>query len=250
MTAILIVESNPADCPQAAPAFIAALQTIDDSVTFRIVAPYGSPVPSIELHGADGAVFTGSAVDWGVDAPAAAPLRSVMERIFAAGIPSYGSCNGMQMAAYVLGGASEPSPNGREDGLARDIQLTKAGQSHPFLAGRQAGFCVPCNHRDEVTRLPDGAVLLAGNAHSPVQAFAYDQNGVRFWGVQYHPEITPPAMAGILDKIGSYPQSLRDDLRAAETDAGAAHRLGVAPEDLQPDRRLSEIRNWLENLGS
>jgi len=250
MTTILIVESNPAGYRHAAPDFITALHALDNTVTFRIVAPYDAPVSDDELRGVAGAIFTGSGVDWGVDAPEAAPLRAVMERVFAARIPSYGSCNGMQTAAYVLGGASDPSPNGREDGLARDLQLTPAGQSHPFLKGRQSGFSVPCIHLHEVTRLPDGAVLLAGNAHSPVQAFAYDQGGVRFWGVQYHPEVSPPDMAATLDQIGGYPETLRRDLRLAETDADAARRLGATSEDFTPVQRVTEIRNWLNSLGA
>lgn len=248
MTTILIVESNPSGHPQAAPDFIAALHALDDRVTVRIVAPYDTPVSDADLREIDGAIFTGSGVDWGVDAPQAAPLWDVMKRVFAAGIPSYGSCNGMQLAAVVLGGACVPSPNGREDGMARDVHLTGAGKTHPFLKGRHSGYAVPCIHRDEVTRLPDGAVLLAGNAHSPVQAFAYEQGRVRFWGVQYHPEITPPDMAAILDRIGGYPDNLRDDLRLAQTDARAARRLGATPEDMQADRRLTEIRNWLNSL--
>lgn len=250
MITILIVESNPAGNQPAAPEFISALQAIDRSIDIRIVAPYDAPVTDADLQDVDGAIFTGSGVNWGVDAPEAAPLRAVMERVFDARIPSYGSCNGTQLAACVLGGASQPSPNGREDGLARDIQVTEAGQTHPFLTGRQSGYTVPCIHRDEVTRLPEGAVLLAGNAHSPVQAFAYDTGEIRFWGVQYHPEITPPAMADILDRIGGYPQALRDDLRLAESDADAARRLGAAPGDLQPDQRVTEIRNWFNSLSA
>ncbi|MGI3183941.1 type 1 glutamine amidotransferase [Nioella aestuarii] len=250
MTTILIVESNPIGFQPAAPDFTSVLQDIDRSVDIRIVAPYDAPFTDADLQGTDGAIFTGSAVVWGVDAPEAAPLRAVMERVFAAHIPSYGSCNGMQMAAYVLGGASQPSPNGREDGLARDIRLTEAGQTHPFLTGRRSVYAVPCIHLHEVTRLPDRAVLLAGNAHSPVQAFAYDDGATRFWGVQYHPEVTPHAMANVLEAIGGYPQSLCDDLRLAGTDAGAARRLGVAPGDLQPDQRVTEIRNWFNSLSA
>ena len=104
-----------------------------------------------------------------------------MRKVFEAGLPTLGSCNGMQLAASVLGGQSSASPNGREDGLARDVTLTEAGRAHPFMAGRIDGYAAPCVHRDEVSRLPDGAVVLATNNHSEVQAFAYENDGIRFW---------------------------------------------------------------------
>ena len=250
MTTVLIVESNPASGIAAAPEFVDALRLLDPTAEIRVVHPYDAAVSDADLAGVEGAIFTGSGVDWSTDAPQAAPLRAMMERVFAAGIPSYGSCNGMQLAASVLGGAVGASPNGREDGLALDIRLTDAGRRHPFLAGRADGFAAPCVHRDEVQRLPEGAVLLAGNAHSPVQAFAYERGGVRFWGVQYHPEITPTGIAQIFERIGTGTEATRADYRAAETDAGAARRLGAEPGDFVPLTRLTEIRNWLESLSA
>lgn len=88
----------------------------------------------------------------------------------------------------------------------------------------------------------------AGHTHSPVQAFAYAQGGVSFWGVQYHAEIPPAHMAGILVEAGEADAAMAGDLRACESDADAAIRLGVAPEDLAPATRLTELRNWLDHL--
>ncbi|WP_071674535.1 type 1 glutamine amidotransferase [Nioella nitratireducens] len=250
MATILIVESNPFEGPRSAGFFTESIEIVDPTLQTRVIAPYDGPVDDAMLSDVDGAIFTGSAVEWGVDAPQAAPLRAVMERIFAARIPSYGSCNGMQMAAFVLGGASGPSGNGQEAGLAQAVALTDAGTRHPFLAGRRSGFAAPCIHLHEVTRLPEGAVLLAGNSHSPVQAFAYEQAGVRFWGVQYHPEMSPACLAGILAEQGGHGAATLADLRHAETDAEAARRLGAAPEDVTPEGRLTEIRNWLASLSA
>jgi len=248
MTAVLIVESNPPSYPQDAHLFQTALARIDPDIETRIARPLEVPLAADMLDGADGVIFTGSAVDWGVDAPEGAPLRAAMETVFARGLPTYGSCNGMQLAASVLGGASAVSPNGRERGLALGVTLTEAGLTHPFLTGRRQGFSVPCIHSHEVTALPKGGVLLAGNAHSSVQAFAYDQDGVSFWGVQYHPEIPPAHLAQVLVRAGETDAQLIADLEIAETDAGAAIRLGAAPEDLAPATRLTELRNWLSHI--
>jgi GMP synthase (glutamine-hydrolysing) len=248
---VLVVESNtPDQSVDDVELFREVLHAIDPSVEISAIYPYADPSALPDLDRIDGVIFTGSGVDWGVDDPRAEPLCAVARAVFAAKLPAYGSCNGMQLGAYMFGGAVGNSPNGRENGLARDIQLTDAGRAHPFLAGRQDGYAVPCVHRDEVTRLPDGAVLLAGNAHSPVQAFAYEQGGQRFWGVQYHPEVSPTLMADILPKVGDYPDTICDAFRRAETDAGAARQLGAAPGDLLPDQRVTEIRNWLASLSA
>ena len=227
--------------------YAAALMACDAKVSATVVAPYeGDATP--QLQGFDGVVFTGSGVSWNTDDTRAEPLAEIMRKVFAAGLPTLGSCNGMQLAASVLGGSSAASPKGREDGLARDVQLTEAGRHHPFMAGRREGFAVPCVHRDEVSQLPEGAVLLATNAHSEVQAFAYEKNGIRFWGVQYHPEYDPKNFGPDLIRWERLPEEAARDIAAAPEDPEAAARLGIRAEDLWPEVRMTELRNWLASL--
>lgn len=244
MKKLVIVESNTPDMVKAdraagrlpaAEGYAEVMAALGD-VQSTILAPYAGE--AAELEGADGVIFTGSGVAWDTADRRAKPLAQVMEQVFAQGLPCYGSCNGMQLAAVVLGGAVAASTNGREDGLARDVQLTEAGAAHAMLAGRKSGFTVPCIHRDEVSVLPKEAVLLASNAHSPVQAFAYEQGGVRFWGSQYHPELTVGSITEILERVG-----LAD---AAEREALRQENL---PE-LAPQTRMTELRNWLAALGT
>ena len=253
---ILIVDSETADINarnraavgySTGEGYAQALQDCHSEAACDIIAPYqGDTVPDLSLF--DGAAFTGSGVDWCTDDAEAAPLARVMEACFAAGLPTVGSCNGMQLAATVLGGSNRASPNGREDGLAKDIRLTDAGRTHPFMAGRQDGFAVPCVHRDEVALLPAGAILLAENDHSPVQAFAVESGGVRFWGVQYHPEYTLPFIAGRARAWQRVSEAVAADIEVADHDAEAVARLGVRQSDLQSSARLTELRNWLASL--
>ena len=256
MVRVLIVDSDPAEInahkrenygDSTGEAYAAALEQIDASCAVSIVCPYDGETPA-GLSDFDGAVFTGSAVAWSTDDARAAPLAEAMRAVFAAGVPAFGSCNGMQLAASVLGGASDVSPNGREDGLAKDIRLTDAGRAHPMLAGRVDGFAVPCVHRDEVTRLPAGAVKLAGNAHSAVQAMVYEHENIRFWGVQYHPEYTLPFIGQRVLDWGKLHEKIATDLQVADTDPSAAERLDVRYADMQASMRTTEIRNWLASL--
>ncbi|MEM9348902.1 MAG: type 1 glutamine amidotransferase [Pseudomonadota bacterium] len=240
MPKILIVDSNPKALndrnrrggqPGLGDGYAAALTSLDAEAQCTIIAPYdGDASPALDRF--DGIVFTGSAVEWSTEDPRAEPLAVIMRAAFAAAKPVLGSCNGLQLAATLLGGESGASPNGVEEGLARDLQLTQAGKDHPMMAGRQSGYAVPCIHRDEVTKLPQGTVVLATNAHSPVQAFAYEKDGVDFWGVQYHPEYTPEYMRFTLQSRG-----------ASARDAEAA--VSPTPSDTE---RMTELRNWLDHL--
>ena len=62
-----------------------------------------------------------------------------MEQVFTHAKPVWGSCNGLQLAAVVLGGSVAASPNGIEIGLAKDMMKTTDGQAHPMLAAREEG---------------------------------------------------------------------------------------------------------------
>lgn len=110
------------------------------------------------------------------------------KRAFADGVPSFGSCWGLQIAACAAGGDVKAHPKGREMGIARKIRLSPAGISHPMYRGKDAVFEAFISHEDEVVRLPDGAQLLASNPFTNIQAFAIKHKAGEFWGVQYHPE--------------------------------------------------------------
>ncbi|WP_300032416.1 type 1 glutamine amidotransferase [uncultured Roseobacter sp.] len=253
---ILVVDNDPGEINARKRAqygettgegYAAALKAVDPACDVAIAAPYdGDALPL--LSELDGVVFTGSAVDWTTEDPLAAALAEAMRRVFAAGVPTLGSCNGFQLAASVLGGATAPSPNGREDGLALGIRLTDAGRTHPLLAGRNDGYAAPCVHRDEVVRVPQGAVVLAANSHSPVQAMVYERDGVRFWGMQYHPEYSLKFIGARVRDWDLFPDDKAADLTVADEDPDAAARLGVRFADMQPEMRMTEIRNWLRSL--
>lgn len=252
MTSILIVEGNPQDlisagAPYYTEAFFAALLTLNPSLSLSRAAPYEAPVTPRDLDGVDGVVFTGSSTRWGTDAPDAACQRRAMEQVFGAGLPSWGSCNGLQLAAVVLGGTVGENTNGFEVGLAQSVTVTEQGAVHPMFAGKRAVFVSPCIHLHEVKRLPPSATLLAGNAHSPVQAVAVQTGGVDFWGTQYHPELTALNIARGLRHMGGDP-GLAQMLDHADTDPAVASVLGASPHDLTPEHRLCEMANWLAHV--
>ena len=259
MKSILILEGNTVDLVSEAksrngvsPAEMYELAIVSqgEGIECNIIAPYETMLLDEHLNNIDGVVLTGSGVPWSVDAPQARPLRRAVAKVFEKGLPTLASCNGMQLGAVILGGEVGNSPHGMEVGLAQDITKTEQGTKHSLLKGRTDGYSVPCAHRDEIKTLPERAVHLAKNTHSPIQAFAYEIGGVDFWGMQYHPEFTAAWVADLMRAPGTIWQNseIADLLDVADTDRSAAKKLGIRGEDLTPDIRMTEIRNWLLHI--
>ncbi len=114
------------------------------------------------------------------------------------GVPSFGSCWGIQMAAVAAGGEVAPNPKGREMGLGRKICLTPEAYNHPMFEGKPPVFEGFVSHDDMVTRIPPGGTLLAGNGFAPVQALAVAHKNGTFWATQYHPEYDLHEMARLI----------------------------------------------------
>lgn len=256
MSAILIVESNPPEFLSkglaASTGFVNTLLGLSRQLQLRIISPYDLTVTPRLFVDVDGVIFTGSYSAWSTDAPEVAPLRQAMQVAFEAGVPVWGSCNGLQLAAVVLGGEIEESPGGIEIGLARNLELTQEGLKHPMMAGRSSGFAVPCIHRDQVSKVPEHALVLAGNQHSAVQAMAYRRNGIDFWGTQYHPELSSRDIAHAIRSDGLFKgrSQAADDLDLAEVDEQAAMRVGTTTGDQHPPSRAQELFNWLAHVES
>jgi GMP synthase (glutamine-hydrolysing) len=183
---------------------------------------------------------------------------------FAARVPVWGSCWGLQLAVVALGGSVRRNPRGRELPIARAITVTDAGRSHPLLASRPAVFDALCSHLDEIEALPPNAQVLARNALSDIQAIAV-QTPWRgsFHGTQYHPEHTLAVSAALIEIRAAelveegFAQGLSEivaiaaDYRALAqepTRRDLIWRYGVAQEIIDPVRRTAEIGNWLRTV--
>lgn len=208
----------------------------------------------------DGVVWTGSSMTVHHDTPAVRSQLEFARALYAAGIPSFGSCWAAQIAITAAGGRCEPNPKGREFGLARKIGLTEAGRAHPMYQGKPAVFDALTSHEDHIVELPSGATLLAGNRFSPVQAVAVTHGRGSFWALQYHPEYELDDVAAL--SIARQAQliaqgSLRDSADADRwrTELLALHldparmdlrfRLAIDDDVLDPSIRMRELGNWL-----
>jgi GMP synthase (glutamine-hydrolysing) len=220
------------------------------------------PIPGQNALAAyNGMVVSGSGLH-AYDTDFAVTNQIAMVRTAAeAGLPIFGSCWGLQIAAMAAGGEVAYHPVGREVGFARKVWVTEAGRDHPMFAGKGPVFDAPCIHYDEVVRLPEGATLLATNAHSEVQAALIPLANSEIWAVQYHPEFDTAHLADLYrlyadDMVGqgffadtaeleAYCASLTM-LHHEPDNAALAWQLGVDADITDDARRRAEIIAWVE----
>jgi GMP synthase (glutamine-hydrolysing) len=111
--------------------------------------------------------------------------------VFELGVPVLGICYGMQTMAQQLGGRVTPSSE-REFGYA-EVTVTGASQLLDELEDRRnaagnALLDVWMSHGDRVASLPPGFIASAATATIPYAAMSDERR--RFYGVQFHPEVT------------------------------------------------------------
>ncbi len=185
------------------------------------------------------------------------------ELCYEIGIPSFGSCWGLQMSVVAAGGKVALNPRGKEMGLARKIKLTREGETHPMFKGKPPVYEAYISHDDMVTEIPEGGVILAGNDFTPVQALAVTHKKGTFWSVQYHPEYNLHEMACLiiareekLIKGGFYKEpselnAMVDKMKALfkEPDRKDLRWQLVIDDDvLSSEIKECEIRNWINEL--
>lgn len=174
----------------------------------------GSPAGWEALEPFDGVIVTGSFAS--VTAPEPW-MDALSDRLLVAARtrPVLGVCFGHQLLAEAFGGRVGRSPRGREIGSVA-CALTAAGRADPLFAGVPGRFGALTTHEDEVVALPPGAVLLATNGWTRVQAFGVGPN-VR--AVQFHPELDPATLAAL---VASRAGPLAAEARARGEDGAGA----------------------------
>lgn len=209
----------------------------------------------------DGAVITGSALNIYDRAAPVERQVDLVKAVFAAGVPTFGSCWGLQVGVVAAGGEVVRNPRGREFGFARRIMLNDEGRHHPMFEGKPEVFEAVTVHVDTVASLPTGSTALAHNDMGLQAAEIRFKNGGGFWGVQYHPEYSIAEAAAfarryseMLIRDGLVRDTAELDSLAADfialdanpKDARLAWKFGVGESVTDPRIKLAEIRNWLE----
>ena len=146
--------------------------------TFRVVE--GEFPASVTT--CDGWLITGSRHGTYEDHPWIPPLENFIRAAFAAHVPLVGICFGHQIIAQAMGGKVERFSGGWSIG-ATDYDF----------GGRN--LTLNAWHRDQVTKAPDGAKVIASNDFCANAALLYDD---RAFTLQAHPEYRPDFIDGLM----------------------------------------------------
>jgi GMP synthase (glutamine-hydrolysing) len=137
----------------------------------------------IAAFGAKGIVLSGGPESTTLYGAPRAP-----QAVFDAGLPILGICYGMQTLAAQLGGSTEAADQ-REFGHAQvDVVAQDALLGGLTDYPGQSRLDVWMSHGDHVASAPPGFVVTARTERIPVAAMADDAR--RWYGVQFHPEVT------------------------------------------------------------
>lgn len=133
-----------------------------------------------DLHDADGWLLTGSRHGAYEDHGFIPPLEDFVRKTHAAALPMAGICFGHQLIAQALGGKVEKYSGGWAVGR----------QEYEFEGHGEVAL--NAWHQDQVTKLPEGARVIAGNDFCKYAGLVY---GDLIYTVQPHPEFSNPVMA-------------------------------------------------------
>lgn len=274
MARVLVIDGNQAEVrakhrsvggTDSGDGYAATLMRLQPDLEVDIVRPADQEpkLPTgVSLADYDGVAISGSALNIYSREVAVERQIDLAKAVFAAGVPCFGSCWGLQLGVTAAGGSVIRNPRGREFGFGRRIVLNAQGRDHAMFQGKPEVFEAVTVHVDTVDSLPAGSVPLAHNDMGLQAAEIRFTNGGSFWGVQYHPEYScaeAAAMARRYADVLIRDGLVRDraDLDALAADLGAleenpgdarlAWRFGVGESITNRDVKLAELRNWLDD---
>ena len=159
--------------------------------------PYlGDDLPP-SLRGYAALVVMGGAMGANDDAtsPWLPHARELIREAAADGVPTLGICLGHQLATVALGGEVLRNPAGRQFGLY-DVNWEPTAHLDRLFSTVATPRRGAHWNDDIVTRLPEGAVLMARSSSGEVQAA---RHAPTVWGVQWHPEVDEALFRGWLE---------------------------------------------------
>ena len=177
-----------------------------------------APLPDLDLAGYSGVIVGGSPFT-SSDPPdqksrtqhrVERELAALLDRIVPLDFPFLGACYGVGTLGTHQGAVVDRTFGEPLGGV--EIELTEAGLTDPVLRGMPRSFTAYTGHKEAVSSLPSGAVLLATSAACPVQMFRIKEN---LYATQFHPELDVDGLVTRIDiyrHAGYFPPESAEDL--------------------------------------
>ena len=173
--------------------FASSIDGIDVDITVYDARDQ-QPLP--ELANFQGVIITGSHSMSTDCEPWSERLLPYIKQMLATNTPTLGVCYGHQLMAKALGGKIDFHPEGPQAG-STEITLTDAGKADRLLGESPITFKVNAGNSQRISKLPNEAVVLAGNDFEPHQAVKF---GEAMWGLQFHPEFDRSVTCAYIDR--------------------------------------------------
>ncbi|WP_427894339.1 type 1 glutamine amidotransferase [Kribbella sp. GL6] len=181
MTTVLIIENDA----ESGPGLLLDWMDARGITPVVVRAWDGEPVPEcIDGHAALVLLGGGMLPDEDDRSPWLPAERSLLRDAHGR-VPVLGICLGGQMLAHEFGGEVRGKYGLPEKGVTA-LTVLPAAADDVLLAGLPTSVWAVESHQDQITRLPEDAVLLMSSERCPNQMLRIGQS----WGVQFHPEVT------------------------------------------------------------
>ena len=172
----------------------------------------GEELPG-DLDEIDGVISCGGPQDPDSNEPWVEQELALLRTADALELPVFGMCLGSQLLARALGG--ELARCEQPEMGWYDVRLTAVGYADFILSGQPWDGPQFHWHHWEVSKLPEGATLLASSDRCGVQAW---MKGISTYAVQFHPECTAERIESWilddkeqLDQAGISSAAVKDD---------------------------------------
>tara|TARA_Y100001935_G_scaffold252512_1_gene256599 strand:+ start:319 stop:1101 length:783 start_codon:yes stop_codon:yes gene_type:complete len=227
-----------------------SLSHLTKSLSLDIVNP--SSDENIEdfkdkLHSYDGLIWGGSSLNIYDNTVAIRKQIEFMKNCQNKVKNILGICWGMQVAVVAAGGQVKKAINSHI-GIAKDIELNKAGLSHPLYEGKEKIFNSPAFNYDEVIKLPMNGICLASNKVNKIQSLYFEINKTKVWGLQYHPEISYEKMIRL---IKFRKKRLIETRKVFKNEKDVLEHISFIEKEIlitNKRKRMLELKNWLNRL--